>query len=286
VPTSSLPAPCRIISDAHIGIDRPGGTSERALLAMCDAIRDGSLLINGDLFDFWFEWSTVIPRASFRVLAALAALRDRGVPILWVAGNHDCWGGTILRADADIDYHLGPWEGMVAGWRTRVEHGDGLREREDRGYRAIRPVLRHPLAVRAFRWLPADLASRLASGSSHASRTYRARDHGAGLRAIARRRLAAPDAPSLLVYGHSHVAALERVGRSVYANAGSWTDAADGPGPTYLVVTPERIDLCVWRTSTERDRLDTIEYRALAEEPATGAQEMVGGVGGDETVRR
>jgi len=286
VPTSSLPAPCRIISDAHIGIDPPGASSERALLAICDAIHDGSLVINGDLFDFWFEWSTVIPRPGFRVLAALATLRDRGVPVLWIAGNHDCWGGAVLRADVGVDYHIGPWEGTLAGWRARIEHGDGLRDREDRGYRAIRPLLRHPLAVRAFRWLPADVASRLASGSAHASRTYRARDHGAGLRAIAMRRLAGPDAPALLIYGHSHVAALERVGRSVYANAGSWTDAPDGPGPTYLVVTPERIELCVWRPSAERDRLDTIESHALTEESPAGTQEVVGRVGGDEPVGR
>ena len=103
-----------------------------------------SLVINGDLFDFWFEWKTVIPRRSFRALAALAELRDAGVEVLWVAGNHDCWGGEILREDVGVSYNVGPWEGSIAGWNVRIEHGDGLRDREDRGYRMIRPIMRHP----------------------------------------------------------------------------------------------------------------------------------------------
>ncbi|MFL5466814.1 MAG: UDP-2,3-diacylglucosamine diphosphatase, partial [Gemmatimonadaceae bacterium] len=78
-----------------------------------------SLIINGDLFDFWFEWKTVIPRHSFRALAALADLKDAGVKILWVAGNHDCWGGEVLRKDVGVDYVVGAWQGSVAGWKVR-----------------------------------------------------------------------------------------------------------------------------------------------------------------------
>jgi len=97
VPLASLPSPCYVISDAHVGIDAVGTDAEHALLTFLDACRAGSLVINGDLFDFWFEWKTVIPRAGYRVLAALATLRERGIPVLWVAGNHDCI--HINRAD-------------------------------------------------------------------------------------------------------------------------------------------------------------------------------------------
>jgi UDP-2,3-diacylglucosamine hydrolase len=280
-----LPAPAYIISDAHIGLAPPGSGAERALLAFLAHLDSGSLLINGDLFDFWFEWRTVIPRAGFRVIAALADLRERGVPIVWIAGNHDCWGGDILRRDVGVDYHVGPWDGRLGGWRTRVEHGDGLRPRADRGYRAIRGILRNPLAIRAFRWLPADVASRLATGSSQASRTYRAPEGGAGLKAVAAERLAGNDAPELLVFAHSHVATVERLGRGVYANAGAWSDDSNGPGPTYLVVTPERIALRVW-TSAQPQLLDSIDHAVLAQEPATGAEKMLGRVGGDEPVGR
>jgi UDP-2,3-diacylglucosamine hydrolase len=252
-----LASPCYIISDTHLGVAT--ADVERRLRAFLKELpgRAGSLLINGDLFDFWFEWRSVIPRSGFRVLAALADVRDAGVDVVWVAGNHDCWGGDVLREDLALTYHVGVWEGSIAGWSARVEHGDGLRPLEDRRYRALRRVIRHPASVRAFRWLHPDLASSLASGSSHASRTYRARDEGAGLRRIALAALAARPELELLLYGHSHVATLERApAGGVYANAGSWLDS-----PTYLVVTPERIEMREWSGSAEGLRLNACDRR-------------------------
>ena len=70
-------------------------------------------------------------------------------------------------------------------------------------------------------------------GSSQTSRSYQPRDEGRGLRAVAEGALAADPGLELLIYGHSHVAALERMpSGNVYANAGSWLDA-----PTYLLAS-------------------------------------------------
>jgi UDP-2,3-diacylglucosamine hydrolase len=237
-----LETPCHLVSDLHLGVARPEveRSFERYLAALRGRVP--SVIINGDLFEFWFEWKRVIPRQGFRALAALAALRESGTRIVYVAGNHDCWGGDVLRDDVGAEYQLGPWEGLIGPWRTRVEHGDGLRQREDRGYRLVRPVMRSPLAIRMFRALHPDLATRLALGSSHASRTYSARDGGAGLRAIAHTRLEREPELDLLVMGHSHVAALERVPHgAVFANAGSWLDS-----PTYLAIDSERVALRTW----------------------------------------
>ena len=211
-------------------------------------------MINGDLFEFWFEWRHVVPRSGVRVLAALMDLRDAGVPMTMIAGNHDCWGGTVLR-DAGVDFQLGPWSGALGGWTARVEHGDGLRPIEDRRYRMLRHVLRNRLAIKAFGALHPDFASRLALGSSRTSRNYQPRDSGRGLRAIAARELAADPALDLLIYGHSHVAALERMpSGNVYANAGSWLDV-----PTYLLCTPDRITLRAWDGSAEGADLHTLD---------------------------
>ena len=249
-----LTAPCYIVSDLHLGAALP--EVEKRFLAFLRHLpgRAGSLLINGDLFDFWFEWRSVLPRRGFRALAALADLVEAGVPVLWIAGNHDCWGGEIVRQDAGVEYFVGEWSGEIAGWRARVEHGDGLRPIEDRKYRRLKVVLRHPAAVRAMRLLHPDVGSWLATGSSHASRTHRAKDGGEGLRTVARERLAAPDAPELLVFGHSHVAALERMSsRRVYANAGSWLDDT-----TFLRVTADAIELRRWTGSAEGERLHAL----------------------------
>ena len=251
-----LDSPCYIVSDLHIGIAAPD--VERRFVAFTEqvAAAGGSLVVNGDLFDFWFEWQTVIPRTGYRALAALARLRERGHPVVWLAGNHDCWGGEVLRDDVGVEF-VDEWRGELAGWDTYIHHGDGLREVEDRKYRRLRTVLRHPLSVRAFRWIHPDWGSRLATGSSAASRSHadHGHDEGAGLRRVAFDLLAAPAGPELVVFGHSHTAELERgPGGGIYANAGSWLNA-----PTYLHVTRDAVELRRLDGSAgEGERLDVL----------------------------
>src|SRR5689334_22819632 len=193
------------MSDAHLGFARD--EVERAVLSFFRHVAGnaGSLVVNGDLFEFWFEWKTVIPRRGFRAVAALADVVDAGVPVTMIAGNHDCWGGDVLRRDVGVDYRFGPLVTDIAGWHTHIEHGDGLRPAEDKRYRALRSVLRNPLAIRSFRWLHPDLATPLASHSSNTSRTYSARDGGRGLRDAAGRIEQADPSLDLIVLGHSHV---------------------------------------------------------------------------------
>lgn len=235
----ALPAPALIISDAHVGVGPPD--VERTLLAFCQLARTAarSVVINGDLFDFWFEWRHVMPRVGFRTLAALAALRESGVEVLWVAGNHDCWGGDVLAGEG-VTYHVGPWRGTVGPWTTLIEHGDGLRDIEDAPYRRLRAVLRNPFAIWAFRRLVhPDWASTIARRSSHTSRSMRPRDDGAGLQQVALARLAADPSLQLYVFGHTHAQTLERApGGGLMANPGAWLD-----GPTALLVRESSVAL-------------------------------------------
>jgi len=70
--------------------------------------------------------------------------------------------------------------------------------------------------------------------------------------------LAANPSVDLVIYGHSHVSALEQSDAgSVYANAGSWMSR-----PTYLRVDERRIALMEWTGSAEGDCLDARDRRA------------------------
>lgn len=234
-----LPTPTYVVSDAHLGAAPP--EAERALVRFASGpARDANaVVINGDLFDFWFEWRHVMPRTGYRVLAALAALRASGVEVLWIAGNHDCWGGQPL-VDAGVRYHVGPWRGTIGPWETLIEHGDGLRDAEDAPYRRLRRVLRNPAAIWAFRnLLHPDWAAALARRTSHTSRHMRPRDSGEGLRRVAVQRLAAEPGLRLYVYGHSHAATLDRApAGGIFANPGAWMD-----GPSALWILDDRVAL-------------------------------------------
>jgi UDP-2,3-diacylglucosamine hydrolase len=246
---ASLRTPCLIISDAHLGA--APAEAERTLVDFFGgaARQARSVVINGDLFDFWFEWKHVMPRAGFRALAAIAAARDAGTEIVWIAGNHDCWGGDVLR-DAGASYHVGPWRGEIGFCRTVIEHGDGLREVEDAPYRRLRSVLRNPLAIWAFRHLlHPDWASALARRTSHTSRNMRPRDGGEGLRAVAQSKLAADPQLDLYVFGHTHAHALERQPNGgVYANPGAWMDA-----PRFLRIDAGAVALMELSGSSARE---------------------------------
>jgi UDP-2,3-diacylglucosamine hydrolase len=250
-----LPAPCLLMSDAHLGA--APSERERDVAAFLEYARRtaGSVVINGDLFDFWFEWRTVMPRGHVRVLGALAAIADAGTPLVMIAGNHDAWSGDVLAREIGAQVVHGDWNGTLGGWRAHISHGDGLRAHEDRRYRRFKRVMRHPLAIRAFGALHPDLATRIASGASSHSRSRDASDGGAGLRAVAHEYLGAHRETELVVYGHSHVATLERVaGGGVYANPGAWMNR-----PAYLVIGPERIELRAWSESSEGDLLDAVD---------------------------
>lgn len=209
-----------------------------------------------------------MPRSGYRVLAALADLHDAGVEVLWIGGNHDCWGGDILMAETGAVYTLDPWRGDIGAWPTLLVHGDGLRELEDAPYRRLRTVLRHPLAIRAFSWLHPDFASRVALASSDTSRHRRAGDEGRGLLAIGTRELASSSGAELVIHGHSHVPMLQQAGRGWYANAGAWYLDRQ-----YLRIDESRITRAVWTGSGEGDVLDVGER--IVEEPSTQRQEAV-----------
>lgn len=206
----------------HLGV--APSEAERALLHLLRGLpsRGRSLVIMGDLFDFWFSWRHVMPRTGFRVLAALADLHDAGIPVLWIGGNHDCWGGAALQAETGAQYTLEPWRGRIGPWDALLAHGDGLREVEDAPYRRLRNVLRHRWSIAAYSWLHPDFASRLAMASSQTSRKGRALDGGAGLLAVGTRQLETPGGPDLVLHGHSHVPMLVPAGRGTYGNAGAW----------------------------------------------------------------
>ena len=201
------------------------------------------LLINGDLFDFWFEYDSVIPRKHFTTVARLQAARARDVAITLVGGNHDRWGGDFLRHDLGIGFHAGTVELELAGRRALVAHGDGLTE-QHWSAAVMHRVTRHPLAIAAFRalhpsigfWIAGMLSRHLADNTKDRAVLDRA---AAAQLEYATGQLARRPDLDLVVLAHTHRPKLERLadGRS-YLNPGAFLD-----GGRYAVVTAESIEL-------------------------------------------
>ncbi len=153
--------PTYLASDVHLGAEPP--ETEPAFLAWLEhcGTNASRVIINGDLFDFWFEYRSAIPRGHTRVLGALAALVDAGVPVILMGGNHDWWGGSYLREEIGVAFHQEPVKMEIQGRRAFLAHGDGIGG-GDLGYRLLRLLLRGRVTRWAFRWLHPDLGAWLA----------------------------------------------------------------------------------------------------------------------------
>jgi len=232
-----------VVSDAHLGAIPE--QNERAFLALLERVPElgDDLLVNGDLFDFWFEYRQAIPRGHLDVLAALRALVRGGVTVRFLGGNHDGWAGSFLEEEVGIELLEGPVVIAVGGRTAYVAHGDGL-GRGDRGYRILKRIIRSRVARLGFRALHPDLGipiARLASSTeAHAARrpddvSPRAERLAAHAAAVLRER---PEV-ELVVLGHAHGPRLEEIepGR-YYLNAGDWIHSR-----SYAVVSPDEIRL-------------------------------------------
>ena len=83
------------LSDQHFGAPTPelSFPREQKFVQLLNEIKKDAAVIFlvGDLFDFWFEYKTVIPKGFTRILGKLAEIRDSGIPIHFFVGNHDLW---------------------------------------------------------------------------------------------------------------------------------------------------------------------------------------------------
>jgi len=232
-----------VVADAHLGQVPPAVVA--AFHRFLDAVPDlgDALLINGDLFDFWFEYGAVIPRRHFGTMAKLQSVRARDVAVTFVGGNHDRWGGDFLTKDLGIGFHGGEAELDVAGRRAFVAHGDGLTE-QHWSARLMHRVTRHPATIRVFRalhpdvgfWIAHQLSRKLADNTRDRAvldRAERAQARYAE-ELLARR----PDL-ELVILAHTHRPALAELpnGRA-YVNPGAFLD-----GGRYAVVTKDEVEL-------------------------------------------
>ena len=216
-----------VASDVHLGAHSRG--RERAFRDWLEAAGGDAeeVVINGDLFDFWFEYRTVIPRGHTRVLGTLADLVDAGIRVHLTGGNHDWWGASFLTDEIGVRFHREPVRLELSGRTTLLAHGDGLGA-GDRGYRFLQRVIRHPVACTLFRWTHPDLGAWLAQ---RVSRTEKRREdptpkQKARIQALedwAVEQLSADPDLSLVLLGHTHVPVLRQVeaGR-FYVNSGDW----------------------------------------------------------------
>jgi len=231
-------------SDAHLGIGTPeeDRAKERTIVRFLETVAlDGErLFILGDLFDYWFEYRTVVPKGYFRLFTALANLTESGVKVSYLAGNHDFWIATYFRDELGMEVFPDPIEQTLHGRRFYLHHGDGLLK-SDTGYRILKRILRNRTNIALFSLLPPDLATRIARGTSNTSRRHTSKKvyEGNDMVEFAERKIR--EGFDYVVMGHNHQSLYRNIGSGVYVNLGDWINER-----TYAVFDGTTLKLEQW----------------------------------------
>jgi UDP-2,3-diacylglucosamine hydrolase len=161
------------ISDFHLGAPNYASSlvREKKIVAFLESIKDRAteIFIVGDMFDFWFEYTTTIPKGYIRLLGKLAELTDAGIAIHFFLGNHDMWMSGYFEKELNISVYAEPRVFERFGKNLFIGHGDGLGP-GDYGYKFIKKVFRNPVCQWLFGALHPTWGMGLANYFSRKSR--------------------------------------------------------------------------------------------------------------------
>ncbi len=221
-------------SDFHLGLDAHSTSKEREsqLVRWLDLIsKDATeIYLVGDLFDFWFEYKTVVPKGFIRFVGKLAQLRDDGIPIYIFTGNHDMWMFGYFTEELDIPIYRSAITRTLGGKRFYIGHGDGLGP-EDHGYKFLKRVFSSPVSQWLFARLHPNFAFWMANfWSKRSRRSATDRDQLLGrskewLVAYAHEILKEEEI-DYFIFGHRHLPIDCQLdgGKSRYVNLGDWLE--------------------------------------------------------------
>lgn len=141
------------ISDAHLGSRavKSKRTQERRLVNFLDSIKHkaDAIYLLGDMFDFWHEFKTVVPKGYTRFLGKISEITDMGVEVHFFIGNHDIWCHDYLTEECGMVVHKHPLTTEIYGKEFYLSHGDGLGD-PSKTFKFIRSAFHSPFLQRIF----------------------------------------------------------------------------------------------------------------------------------------
>ena len=223
-------------SDFHLGSpdEKTSRIRENRIVRWLNEIEPtcSELFLMGDIFDFWFEYRTVVPKGFIRLFGKLVQMSDLGIKIYFFKGNHDMWVDDYFTKEMGIQIISDEFEMERNGKRFYLHHGDGLGP-GDRKYKFLRKIFRNPVCQWLFSLLPPRIGLGIANGWSSNSRAAGTTPDG-----VSKEKFVSIDQEWLAVYakevllkthydyfifGHRHLPLdLQLNEKSRYINLGEW----------------------------------------------------------------
>ena len=239
------------LSDFHLGA--PNDTEsrkreDRLVRFLQHARKDaGIIFIVGDIFDFWFEYKTVVPKGFVRILGTLAQMADEGIQLHIFTGNHDLWMQDYLSKELNAKLYFEPQQFTIQYTQFLIGHGDGLGP-GDKGYKRLKKVFTNPICQWLFRWLHPDAGIQLANYFSRKSRAKTGNADEIFLGEdkewliLYTKEKAKTMSVDYFIFGHRHYAIDFKINeKSRYINLGDWIRLN-----TYAVFDGTALQLLTW----------------------------------------
>lgn len=233
-----------LASDFHLGVPNyeESLVRERKIIKWLDSIKFQAKMIFlvGDVWDFWFEYKTAIPKGSVRLLGKLAELTDSGIEIHFFKGNHDMWTFGYLESEIGIKVHNDPVKFSFFGKDYLIGHGDGLGP-GDKKYKMLKLLFRSTLC----QWMLARIHPNftLGIGNFFSNRSRLANSDGDKIFLNEEEWLyqfcqdySKANRIDFFIFGHRHLPLKMKLRNteSYYFNLGEWINYF-----SYIEITPE-----------------------------------------------
>jgi len=236
------------ISDSHLGVPDYESSlkREKLMVKWLDEVKKDAteIYLLGDIFDFWFEYKTVVPKGYVRLLGKLAEISDAGIRLNYFTGNHDMWIYDYFSKELNANIYKEPIRKTYGKFKFYIGHGDGLGP-DDYGYKFIKKVFSN----RFNQWLFARLhpnfgiglalyfsrKSRIANGN--ADEVFLGEDKERLF--IYAKEILQKEHFDFFIFGHRHLPLdLKIAENSRYLNIGDWVKSF-----SYIVFDGEQLTL-------------------------------------------
>ena len=242
-----MKTPVYFISDIHLKLSLDNNEKKRRnkLYRLFDQIMEtgGSCFFMGDLFDFYFEYPDLIPKSYFDFFEKTKVLKESGITLYFLAGNHDYWVGDHITNDIMDEVYLDDKQIEINGKKFFLTHGDGLLS-WDHGYRLLKKVIRSKAFIWLFHWLHPTIGYRIAG---MISRSGKKDTHGEDfnedvrveLQKVAKEHF--DNGYDFMISGHYHLGEMFLIEKGKLVVLGDWFHR-----PSYAVFNGEDLELRHW----------------------------------------
>tara|TARA_B100000809_G_scaffold61009_2_gene57623 strand:- start:8446 stop:9204 length:759 start_codon:yes stop_codon:yes gene_type:complete len=236
-------------SDFHLGAPNAEESlkREKKIVQWLDEIKVDAkeIYLVGDIFDFWFEYKTVIPRGFVRLQGKIAELTDNGIPIHIFTGNHDMWIFDYLPKELGVSLYRDNIVKDFNGKKFLIGHGDGLGP-GDRNYKMLKGFFASKLCQWAFARIHPNFGIGIANAWSRKSRKsnidYDEVFHGEekeDLIIFCNEYIKKDPIIDYFIFGHRHLPLEINIGnKAKYINLGEWIKFN-----SYAVFDGEKLEL-------------------------------------------